>query len=56
MKKLMVAVCLFILSGAVKAQVKFEALQITPSMPKNGQTVSFKYDKKLSPLIDEKKS
>ncbi|MBS1752578.1 MAG: TlpA disulfide reductase family protein [Ferruginibacter sp.] len=55
MKKLMVAVCLFILSGAVKAQVKFEALQITPSMPKNGQTVSFKYDKKLSPLIDEKK-
>lgn len=55
MKKIMVAVCLFIITGAAKAQVKFEALQITPSMPQNGQTVHFTFDKKLSPLIDEKK-
>ena len=41
--------------SASKAQVKFDALQVTPQMPKAGQTVSFKFNKKLSPLIDEKK-
>lgn len=39
----------------VNAQVKFEALQLTPPMPKTGQTVRFKYDARLSPLIGEKK-
>ncbi|HQW82934.1 MAG TPA: TlpA disulfide reductase family protein [Ferruginibacter sp.] len=55
MKKIIVAVCLFILAGTTRAQVKFEALQVSPQMPKAGQTVSFKFDKKLSSLIDEKK-
>ena len=55
MKKILLTVCLLISITAVKAQVNFEALQVTPQMPKAGQTVHFKFDKKLSPLIDEKK-
>jgi thiol-disulfide isomerase/thioredoxin len=38
-----------------QAQVKFDALQITPQFPKINQTVSFKFNATLSPLIDEKK-
>ena len=41
--------------AAIFAQVKFDALEFTPQMPKAGQMVSFKFNKKLSPLIDEKK-
>ena len=37
------------------AQVKFEALTFSPQFPKAGQTVNFKYNAQLSPLIDEKK-
>lgn len=55
MKKILLVVCLFVLTGVSKAQVKFDALLVTPQQPKAGQTVSFKFDKKLSSLIDEKK-
>ena len=55
MKKVLLAISLLFSITAAKAQVKFEALQITPQMPKAGQTVSFKYNTQLSPLIDEKK-
>jgi thiol-disulfide isomerase/thioredoxin len=55
MKKTLLVACLLILMGTVKAQVKFDALEFTPQQPKAGQTVSFKYNTKLSPLIDEKK-
>ena len=55
MKKTLLAACLLILTGAAKSQVKFDALQVTPQMPKAGQTVSFKYNTKVSSLIDEKK-
>lgn len=55
MKKLLVALCLFIPINTIFAQVKFEALTFSPQMPKAGQTVSFKYNTQLSPLIDEKK-
>ncbi len=51
----MIAAFLLITISAVNAQVKFDALQVTPQMPKAGQTVSFKYNTKLSPLQDEKK-
>lgn len=51
----MMAAFLLITISAVNAQVKFDALQVTPQMPKAGQTVSFKYNTKLSPLQDEKK-
>ena len=55
MKKIIVAAGLLLSLSAVKAQVKFDALQITPSQPKAGETVSFKYNTKLSLLMDEKK-
>ena len=55
MKKLLVALCLIISINTIFAQVKFDALTLTPQMPKAGQTVNFKFNKKLSPLIDEKK-
>ena len=55
MKKIFLAACLLVSISAVKAQVNFDALQITPQQPKSGQTVNFKYNTKLSPLIDEKK-
>ena len=55
MKKILLAAILFIVVSIANAQVKFDALQITPQMPKAGQTVSFKFDSKLSPLIAEKK-
>ncbi len=55
MKKIFLVAVLFVSVITVKAQVKFDALTFTPQMPKAGQTVSFKFDKKLSPLIDEKK-
>ena len=55
MKKILLALILLISISAAKAQVKFDALQVTPQMPKAGQTVSFKFNSKLSSLIDEKK-
>ena len=55
MKKLLVALCSIISINTIFAQVKFDALTLTPQMPKAGQTVNFKFNKKLSPLIDEKK-
>ena len=55
MKKLLVALCLIISINTIFAQVKFDALTLTPQMPKAGQMVSFKFDSKLSPLITEKK-
>ena len=55
MKKILLVLILLISISAAKAQVKFDALQVTPQMPKAGQTVSFKYNTQLSPLIDEKK-
>ncbi|MGG9964302.1 TlpA family protein disulfide reductase [Ferruginibacter sp. SUN106] len=55
MKQLLLSAIAFALISIATAQVKFEALTITPQFPKAGQTVSFKYNKQLSPLIDEKK-
>ena len=55
MKKTLLTATLFISITVANAQVKFDALQFTPQMPKPGQTVSFKFDSKLSPLIAEKK-
>jgi thiol-disulfide isomerase/thioredoxin len=54
MKKLLFSSILLLSLSAATAQVKFDALQLMPQQPKAGQTVSFKYDKKLSSLIDEK--
>ena len=36
------------------AQVRFDALKITPQFPKAGQTVHFQFNAQLSPLIDAK--
>ena len=55
MKKILLAVIFIVSINAVKSQVTFDALQVTPQMPRAGQTVHFKYNKKLSPLMDEKK-
>ncbi|MGC4100627.1 hypothetical protein [Ferruginibacter sp.] len=55
MKKVFLAAILFAFAQLAFAQVKFEALTFTPEFPKAGETVSFKYNKNLSPLIDEKK-
>jgi thiol-disulfide isomerase/thioredoxin len=55
MKKVLITICLTFSMAAIFAQVKFDALEFTPQMPKAGQTVSFKFDTKLSPLQDEKK-
>ena len=55
MKQLLLAAIAFALISIATAQVKFEALTITPQFPKAGQTVSFKYNKQQSPLIDKKK-
>jgi len=55
MKKIFLTATLFALVAINYAQVKFDALTFTPQFPKAGQTVSFKYNKTLSSLIDEKK-
>ncbi len=55
MRKFLLTALSFTLISITIAQVKFEALTITPQFPKAGQTVSFKYNKQLSPLIDKKK-
>ncbi len=55
MKKIFFSAILLCSIQFVIAQVQFDALQLTPQMPKAGQTVQFKYDTKLSSLIDEKK-
>ena len=55
MKKILLAVFLLVSISAAKAQVKFDALQVNPQLPKAGQTVNFKFNTRLSSLIDEKK-
>lgn len=55
MKNILLAIYLLVTVSAATAQVKFDALQITPQHPKAGQTISFKYNTKVSPLVDEKK-
>lgn len=55
MKKIFFAALLLGCCILANAQVSFEALTFTPKFPKPGQTISFKYDASLSPLIDEKK-
>ena len=55
MKKILLAAVLLLSINAANAQVKFEALTIKPQLPKAGETVSFKFNAKLSPLINEKK-
>lgn len=55
MKKILLAAISFILICIANAQVKFDALSVTPQMPQAGQMVSFKFDSKLSSLIVEKK-
>ena len=55
MKKVLLVLCLTFAVTTLFAQVQFDALSFTPQMPKSGQTVSFKYDSKLSALIAEKK-
>lgn len=55
MKKIFLATLLFSITNIAMAQPQFEALKVTPQFPKAGQTVSFKYNKQLSTLIDEKK-
>jgi thiol-disulfide isomerase/thioredoxin len=53
MKRFLFSAALLLLITGLAAQVKFEALQFSPQYPKPGQTVSFKYNAQLSPLIDE---
>jgi peroxiredoxin len=53
MRKLLLSAIAFALVHTSFTQVNFEALKITPQFPKAGQTVSFKYNKNLSPLIDD---
>jgi len=55
MKKIILAILLFASISIANAQVQFDALTITPQKPKAGETVSFQFDGKMSPLTDEKK-
>ena len=55
MKKIILALILIASYVLVNAQLQFDALTFSPKFPKAGQTVNFKYDATLSPLIDEKK-
>lgn len=55
MKNIRLLAILLVMTKMTSAQVEFDALTLTPQMPKAGQTVSFRYDSKLSPLISEKK-
>ncbi len=54
MTKIITLAFAVLLTATANSQVKFEALQFSPQFPKAGQTVSFKYNAQLSPLIDEK--
>ncbi len=54
MKQFFLAAAACLVLGVLQAQVKFEALTFSPQFPKAGQTVNFKYNAQLSPLIDEK--
>lgn len=54
MHKIISLVFAVIIAATANSQVKFEALQFSPQYPKAGQTVNFKYNAQLSPLIDEK--
>lgn len=54
MKRTLVLSFLLLSLYQLNAQVKFDALQVVPGMPKQGQTVSFTYDSRLSPLMGEK--
>jgi len=55
MKKIIFTAILMVSITAARAQVEFDALQVTPKKPGAGQTVSFRFDGKMSPLTDEKK-
>ena len=55
MKKICFLLILLVSFKITSAQKKFDALTFTPQMPKAGQTVNFKFDSRLSPLIAEKK-
>ena len=55
MKKVFLVVLLFTLVKITGAQVPFDALTISPLMPKAGQTINFKYNTQLSSLIGQKK-
>ncbi len=55
MKQMLLAFILLSSISTTRAQIKFDALQISPQMPRAGQTVNFKFNSKLSSLIDEKK-
>ncbi|MES1182000.1 MAG: hypothetical protein ABUL44_04305, partial [Flavobacterium sp.] len=55
MKKVFLVAFLFSLVKISTAQVQFDALTISPQMPKAGQTVNFKYNTQLSSLIEQKK-
>ncbi len=55
MKKIFLAAIAICLLHVTRAQVKFDALTITPQLPKADQTVNFKFDAQLSPLIEAKK-
>lgn len=55
MKKFSFLLLLIVSVTAATAQVKYEALQLNPQMPKASQTVNFKFDQNLSPLIGTKK-
>lgn len=54
MKQFFLAATACLVLGVLHAQVKFDALTFSPQFPKAGQTVNFKYNAQLSPLIDEK--
>ncbi len=55
MKKILFAALIMVSINKANAQSKFDALQLTPQQPKAAQTVNFKFNTKLSSLIDEKK-
>ncbi|RZJ57407.1 MAG: hypothetical protein EOO45_27615, partial [Flavobacterium sp.] len=53
MKKMLLLVVLLAGIGQVKAQVEFTALSLSDKHPRQNQKVSFVYNKKFSPLINE---
>jgi peroxiredoxin len=55
MRKLLLFAISLAFINIINAQVKFAALKITPQFPKAGETISFQYNKNLSPLVGEKK-
>lgn len=54
MKQPLFFLVLLLLAAGTQAQPNFDALQLTPQFPKANSTLEFKYNKRNSPLIDEK--